>query len=178
MLRDEKTGKYGNFVKTEDIFLLHPLFAATCFCRSKPESIIIIIMITRWRFNGETAASHYTTSGLVVVVETCAALLHHTNVFAALKAFTYTSDIWTFPVTEVILGCFPHPSCKNSGQSILLMFAMLHKGNLAVLIRKFNCELLHQVYWSFDIPHSILCSPKHVPKFCWVLMSSQRQRFG
>ena len=106
-------------------------------------------MITRWRFNRETAASHYTTSGLVVVVETCAALLLHTNVFAALKAYTNSvpaTDIWTFSVTEVILGCFPHPSCKNSGQSILLMFAMLHKGNLAVLIRKFNCELLHQVY--------------------------------
>ena len=106
-------------------------------------------MISGWRFNRETAASHYATSGLVVVVETCAALLLHTNGFAALKAYTNSvpaTDIWTFSVTEVILGCFPHPSCKNSGQSILLMFAMLHKGNLAVLIRKFNCKLLHQVY--------------------------------
>ena len=106
MLRDKKTGKCGNFVKTEEFFLLHPLFAATCFCRSKPESIIIIIMITRWRFNGETAASHYATFGLVVVVETCAALLLHTNGFAALKAYTNSfsaTDIWTFPVTEVIL---------------------------------------------------------------------------
>ena len=64
------------------------------------------MIITGWRLNGETAASHYTTSGLVVVVETCAALLHHTNVFAALKAYTNSfsaTDIWTFPVTEVIL---------------------------------------------------------------------------
>ena len=63
-------------------------------------------MITGWRFNGETAASHYATSGLVVVVETCAALLLHTNVFAALKAYTNSFpaiDIWTFSVTEVIL---------------------------------------------------------------------------
>ena len=44
-------------------------------------------MITGWRFNRETAASHYTTAGVVVVVETCAALLLHTNVFAALKAY-------------------------------------------------------------------------------------------
>ena len=76
------------------------------------------MIITGWRLNGETAASHYTTSGLVVVVETCAALLLHTNVFAALKAYTNSvpaTDIWTFSVTEVILGCFPHLSCKNSG---------------------------------------------------------------
>ena len=75
-------------------------------------------MITRWRFNRETAASHYATFGLVVVVETCAALLLHTNGFAALKAYTNSvpaTDIWTFSVTEVILGCFPHLSCKNSG---------------------------------------------------------------
>ena len=68
------------------------------------------MIITGWRLNGETAASHYATSGLVVVVETCAALLHHTNVFAALKAYTNSvpaTDIWTFSVTEVILGCFP-----------------------------------------------------------------------
>ena len=63
-------------------------------------------MITGWRFNGETAASHYATFGLVVVVETCAALLLHTNGFAALKAYTNSfsaTDIWTFPVTKVIL---------------------------------------------------------------------------
>ena len=107
---------------SHDIFLLHPLFAATCFCRSKPESTIIIIMITRWRFNRETAASHYATFGLVVIVETCAALFLHTNVFAALKVYTNSfsaTDIWTFPVTEVILRCFPQLSCKNSGKSML-----------------------------------------------------------
>ena len=98
------------FCQNREFILLHPLFAATCFCRCKPESIIIIIIITGWRLNGETAASHYTTSGLVVVVETCAALLLHTNAFAALKAYMNSFpaiDIWTFPVTEVILGCFP-----------------------------------------------------------------------
>ena len=64
------------------------------------------MIITGWRFNGETAASHYATFGLVVVVETCAALFLHTNVFAALKTYTNSFsaiDIWTFPVTEVIL---------------------------------------------------------------------------
>ena len=77
------------------------------------------MIITGWRLNGETAASHYATFGLVVVVETCAALLLHTNGFAALKVYTNSvpaTDIWTFSVTEVILGCFPHLSCKNSGR--------------------------------------------------------------
>ena len=86
-------------------------------------------MITRWRFNGETAASHYATSGLVVVVETCAALLLHTNVFAALKAYTNSFpaiDIWTFPVSEVILGRFPYLSCKKRWpiNAMLVVFAL------------------------------------------------------
>ena len=86
-------------------------------------------MITSWRFNGETAASHYTTAGVVVVVETCAALLLHTNVFAALKAYTNSFpaiDIWTFPVSEVILGRFPHLSCKKRWpiNAMLVVFAL------------------------------------------------------
>ena len=86
-------------------------------------------MITRWRFNRETAASHYTTAGVVVVVETCAALLLHTNVFAALKTYTNSFpaiDIWTFSVTEVILGRFPYLSCKKRWpiNAMLVVFAL------------------------------------------------------
>ena len=140
------------FCQNREFILLHPLFAATCFCRSKPESIITIMIITGWRLNGETAASHYTTSGLVVVVETCAALLHHTNVFAALKAFTNSSDIWTFSVTEVILGCFPHLSCKNSGWSMQCkQCSPSHRLQLGrLLIQKFDCGLKHRrKTWDF-----------------------------
>ena len=87
------------------------------------------MIITGWRFNGETAASHYTSSGLVVVVETCAALLLHTNVFAALKAYMNSFpaiDIWTFPVSEVILGRFPYLSCKKRWpiNAMLVVFAL------------------------------------------------------
>ena len=104
------------------------------------------MIITGWRFNGETAASHYATSGLVVVVETCAALLHHTNGFAALKAYTNSvpaTDIWTFSVTEVILGCFPHLSCKNSGRSMQCkQCSPSHRLQLGrLLIQKFDCGL-------------------------------------
>ena len=141
------------------LFLRHPIFAATCGCWSKPESIIIIIIITGWRLNGETAASHYTTSGLVVVVETCAALLLHTNVFAALKAYTNSfsaTDIWTFLVTEVILWCFPQLSCKNSGKSMLRDAIRTKKpGNLG--------NLSKQVAWVFQIPLFL----KNLPSDFW-----------
>ena len=143
------------------LFWWHPIFAATCGCWSKPESIIIIIIITGWRLNGETAASHYTTSGLVVVVETCAALLHHTNVFAALKAYTNSfsaTDIWTFLVTEVILWCFPQLSCKNSGKSMLRDANRTKKpGNVGILSKQgvgvFQIPLFLKIYQViFDQP--------------------------
>ena len=141
-------------IRYQCLFWRHPIFSATCGCWSKPESIIIIIMITRWRFNGETAASHYATFGLVVVVETCAALLLHTNVFAALKAYTNSfsaTDIWTFPVTEVILWCFPQLSCKNSGKSMLRDANRTKKpGNVGILSKQgvgvFQIPLFLKIY--------------------------------